>query len=149
VRTAQRRDSYCNQLLGKVQNGAEHGCLISNDDLLYVGQDWEHARLIVPKELTQAIIHAHHDKIYAGHQGVKRTYDLVKINYFWPHMSRDIENYVKQCESCAKLKAGRQPTAPLGELPETTFPFELVSFDICGPYVETKRGNRYLLTYVY
>jgi transposase InsO family protein len=55
---------------------------------------------------------------------------------------------VKQCNSCAKFKPGRQPTAPVGELPETNAPFELVSIDICGPYPETKRGNRYLLTFV-
>jgi hypothetical protein len=61
---------------------------------------------------------------------VKRTRDLIKLNYFWPSMNQDIENYVQQCDSCAKFKAGRQPTALLGELPETTAPFELASVDI-------------------
>jgi hypothetical protein len=56
-------------------------------------------------------------------QGTKRTRTLVKLNYFWPNMDRDIDTYVKQCESCAKFKAGRQPIAPLVELPETTSPF--------------------------
>jgi transposase InsO family protein len=46
------------------------------------------------------------------------------------------------------MKAGRQPLAPLGELPETTFPFEMISIDISGPYPETRRGNRYLLTFI-
>jgi transposase InsO family protein len=63
-------------------------------------------------------------------------------------MNPDIERYVRRCNSCAKFKAGRKPTAPLGELPETRAPFELVSIDICGPYPETRRGNRYLLTFV-
>jgi hypothetical protein len=63
-------------------------------------------------------------------------------------MDRDIEIYVKQCESCATLKVGRHPTAPLGELPETTSPFEMTSIDICRPYPETKRGNKYLLTFI-
>jgi hypothetical protein len=79
---------------------------------------------------------------------VKRTRALIKPNYFWPIMDRDVETYVMQCESCAKFKAGRHPTAPLGELPETTSPFEMASIDICGPYPETKRGNRYLLTFI-
>jgi hypothetical protein len=109
---------------------------------LYAGKELEHAKLIVPKKLTQLIIEAHHDKFFAGHPGVKRTHDLVKQNYFWPSMNQDIEKYVKQCESCAKFKAGRQPTAPLGELPETNAPFELVSIDICRPYPETKKYVR-------
>jgi hypothetical protein len=52
--------------------------------------------------------------------------------------------YVRQRESCAKFKGGPQLTAPLGE---TTSPFEMTSIDICGPYPETKKGNRYLLTF--
>jgi transposase InsO family protein len=132
----------------KIQLPNKSDCIISEDGLLYVGKDFEHARLIVPKELVQQVIKAHHDNVYAGNQGVKRTRDLVKLNYFWPSMNRDVEIYIKQCESCTKFKAGRQLTAPLGELPETCAPFELVSIDICCPYPETKKGNPYLLTFI-
>jgi transposase InsO family protein len=148
VYTAQQHDAYCNELRRKIQLENESEYIISKDGLLYVGKDVEQTKLIVPKELVQRVIEAHHDKVYAGHQGVKRTRDLVKLNYFWPSMNRDIEMYIKQCESCTKFKAGRQPRAPLGELPETYAPFELVSIDICGPYPETKKGNRYLLTFI-
>jgi transposase InsO family protein len=47
-----------------------------------------------------------------------------------------------------QLKVGKNPTPPLGELPETSYPFELTSLDICGPYPEPKQGNRYLLTFI-
>jgi hypothetical protein len=63
-------------------------------------------------------------------------------------MNRDIDVYDKQCESCAKFKAGRQAIATLGELPEIKFPFEMTSIDICGPYPETKNGNRNFLTFI-
>jgi transposase InsO family protein len=148
VFTTQQQDAYCKELITKVQAGIGSDYLISEDGLLYVGPDLEHAKLVIPEKLRQPIIKAHHDKVFAGHQGMKRTRDLVKLNYFWPNMNRDIDNYVKQCDSCAKFKAGRQPTAPLGELPETASPFELASIDICGPYPETRRGNRYLLTFI-
>jgi hypothetical protein len=148
VVTAQQQDVYCKELIRKVQAGIEPGHLISEDGLLYVGPDLEHAKLVVPEKLIQPIIKAHHNKVFAGHQGMKRTRDLIKLNYFWPSMDGDIDHYIKQCESCAKFKAGRQPAAPLGELPETTSPFELASIDIWGPYLETRRGNRYLLTFI-
>jgi transposase InsO family protein len=63
-------------------------------------------------------------------------------------MNRDVEAYVKECESSSKLKVGKNPTAPLGELPETSYTFELTSLDIYGPYPEKKQGNRYLLTFI-
>jgi hypothetical protein len=133
-------------MIKRVRNVIEPGYLISEDGILYEGSDLGHARLFVPEKLIRPILELHHDKVFAGHQGAKRTCDLVKMRYFWPNIDRDIEAYVQQCDSCAKFKAGRQPTAPLVELPGTTFPFEKTSIDICGPYPETRRGNRYLLT---
>jgi hypothetical protein len=128
--------------------GAGPTFFISDDGLLYVGQNLEDARLVVPSKLIKLIIEMHHDKAFAGLAGVKGTRALIKLNYFWPNMDRDVETYIRQCESCAKFKVGRHPTATLGELPETTSPFEMTSPDICGPYPETKRGNRYLLTFI-
>jgi hypothetical protein len=97
--------------------------------------------LVVPNKLIQPVIEMHHDKVFAGHQGVKRTRDLIKLNYFWPYMDRDVETYVRQCESCTKFKVGRQPTAPLvGELPEMTSSFEMTSIDICG-LIQKRKGE--------
>jgi transposase InsO family protein len=47
-----------------------------------------------------------------------------------------------------KAERGRTPFALLGELPETTGPMEITSIGICGPYLITRRGNRYLLTFI-
>ena len=91
----------------------------------------------------------HHDKVFAGHQGTKRTRDLLKLYYYWQNMKMDVGAYVKEFESCLKLKVGKNPTAPLRKLPETSHPSELTSLDICGPFPETNRGNRYLLTFIY
>jgi hypothetical protein len=145
--TAQQQDAYCKELITKARTDIESGYLISEDVLLYVGQDLGHARLVITEKLTRSIIKLHHERFFSGHQSVKWTRDLIKLNYFWPNMDRDIDTYIKQCDSCAKFKAGRQPTAPLGELPDTTFPFEVTSIDICGPYPDTRRGYR--SSYIY
>jgi len=63
-------------------------------------------------------------------------------------MSKDVENFIHKCMSCAKLKAGRITLAPLGELPETSGPMEMASINICGPYPITQKKHRYLLTYI-
>ena len=148
VYTGQQQDPYCKEIMDEISTDTRSKFFISDDGLLYAGPNLENGKLVVPHNLIQPIIEMHHDKVFAGHQGVKRTRDLIKLNYFWPNMDRDVETYVRQCESCAKFKVGRHPTAPLGELPETTSPFEMTSIDICGPYPETKRGNRYLLTFI-
>jgi transposase InsO family protein len=62
-------------------------------------------------------------------------------------MSKDVEKFIRECASCAKMKGGRTPQAPLGELPETTGPMEITSIDICGPYPITRKRNKYLLTF--
>jgi transposase InsO family protein len=144
----QQKDPYCKEIMEKIRADPGSTFFVSDDGLLYRGKNLEGGRLVVPSTLIQPIIEMHHDKVFAGHPGSKRTRDLIKLNYFWPNMDREVETYVRQCESCAKFKGGRQPTAPLGRLPETTSPFEMTSIDICGPYPETKKGNRYLLTFI-
>jgi len=144
----QRKDAYCRRKVEEIEAQQESGFELSTDGLLYKGDKLSEAKLVVPETLVREVIQMHHDKVFAGHQGIKRTRNLLKLHYYWPNLNRDVETYVKQCESCSKLKVGKNPTAPLGELPETSYPFELVSLDICGPYPETKRGNRYLLTFI-
>jgi transposase InsO family protein len=148
VLSEQQKYSYCKKLIEQIKLGQETEVVISNDGLLYHGQTLDEAKLIVPKTLILRIIKMHHDKVFAGHQGILRTRDLLKLYYFWPTLNRDVERYVKECDSCAKFKVGRNPSAPLGQLPETTVPFEQTSMDICGPYPETRLGNRYLLTFM-
>jgi transposase InsO family protein len=148
VFTEQQQDPFCKTIMEERRAGTGSTFFVSDDGLLYGGSNAENGKLVVPHKLIHPIIEMHHDKVFAGHQGAKRTRDLIKLNYFWPNMDRDVERYVRQCKSCAKFKGGRHPTAPLGELPETTSPFEMTSIDICGPYPETKKGNRYLLTFI-
>jgi len=144
----QREDAYCRGKVEEIEAQQALGFVLSTDGLLYKGDKLSEAKLVVPETLIRSVIQMHHDKVFAGHQGIKRTGDLLKLCYYWPNMHSDVEDYVKQCESCSKHKVGKNPTAPLGELPETSYPFELTSLDICGPYPETKRGNRYLLTFI-
>jgi hypothetical protein len=56
-------------------------------------------------------------------------------------MLRDVENFIRKYESCAKMKGGKTPFAPLGQLPGTAGPMEVASIDICGPYLITRKGT--------
>jgi hypothetical protein len=144
----QRKDPYFRGKLVNINTQQDLGFVLSTDGLLYKGDKLNDAKVSVPETLIRPVIQMHHDKVFAGHQGIKRNRDLLKLHYYWPNMDRDVEKYVMECESCSKLKVGRNPTSPLGELPETSYPFEMISLDICGSYPESKRGNRYLLTFI-
>ena len=63
-------------------------------------------------------------------------------------MRLDVENYVRECDECHRRKQGREYTAPLGEVRQPTYPFEITSMDICGPYQLTPRKNKYHLTFI-
>jgi hypothetical protein len=39
-------------------------------------------------------------------------------------------------------------TAPLGEVLQPNYPFNIVALDICWPYSHTQRGNRFILNFV-
>lgn len=64
-----------------------------------------------------------------GHLGVDRVLTLIWDHFYWLHMQKDIEHYVKKECSCLKNKCPNKATrAPLTNI-TTTYPFELVSID--------------------
>ena len=92
------------------------------------------------------MIEQHHDTIFSGHQGIKKTIGIIKQRYYWPSLAKDVEDYISKCVSCNQRNPVKATKAPLGTLPSSTKPFELVSIDIVGPLPVSSKGNKYLLT---
>jgi hypothetical protein len=90
VLSEQQKDSYCKKLIKQIKLGQETEIVISDDGLLYHGRTLDEAKLIVPETLIPPIIKMHHDKLFAGHQGIKRTRDSLKLYCFWPTLNRDV-----------------------------------------------------------
>jgi hypothetical protein len=59
---------------------------------------------VVPKSLVRDIIWANHDPIYIAHPGMKRTFDLFFLKFWWPGMRLSIEHYVRSCDPCQRRK---------------------------------------------
>jgi hypothetical protein len=66
-------------------------------------------RLFIPEntELKVQIIYRTHNSEAGGHPGRMKTTELVSKSYFWPKMTHDIQNYVKFCHFCKRVKAFR------------------------------------------
>ena len=100
------------------------------------------------KEEKQAIFQEMHDKPTGGHLGMNRTYDRIKIFTTWPGMKQELEEYIRQCETCQKNKITQNKTKMPMKI--TTTPdvvWEKCALDIVGPLNQTSDGNKYVLTF--
>jgi hypothetical protein len=72
-----------------------------------------------------------HDAL--GHAGVRQLSAIMKQHFHWRGLDRDVDLFVKQCESCQKRKLIMAQPPPLTE-PIIRGPFEHVHVDLCGPF---------------
>lgn len=148
LRQAQESDPWCLQMVEKELGNA---VIKDADGILYWkkgprGQDdW---RLMVPQEMRAQVIERSHSSRWAGHPGIERTTELIRISYYWPCLERDVREFVQKCHACAKRKSPVGLKAPLEAPFMATFPFEQISIDIMGPLPRSKHGNKYLLTMI-
>jgi transposase InsO family protein len=81
-----------------------------------------------------------------GHVGRDRTLDLIRSRFFWPGMSKDIQDKVASCSRCLRRKAGiPQHRAPLVNI-ETSQPMELVCLDFLSLEPSKGYGNVLVIT---
>lgn len=93
------------------------------------------------------ILEEYHSNPSSGHSGFHRTYNRIKERYKWHNMKKDINKFIKTCESCQKNKLLRKKHCKPMELTTTsTVPLEKVFLDIVGPLPLTESGNKYILT---
>ena len=78
----------------------------------------------------QEILQQRHDSKIAGHPGRRKTYELIRKDFIWPKMVKDINQYVKSCQVCQRNKSSRRLSRfPLKPLPVPNSPWSVVSLD--------------------
>ena len=104
----QRTDSFCKCISKRLLNGkAPHhkfdtfthvkGLLYKH--VLDVGKQF--LALVIPKSWKFTILVEACDKL--GHQGNNHTYCLIKHQYYWKGMNKDIRKYIANCILCSSL----------------------------------------------
>ena len=80
-----------------------------HDRIIYLDQH----RICVPhtRGLRSSLLHEVHDTPHAGHLGSEKTYHLIAQSFFWPHLFRDVTNYVRSCDTCQRNKAANTSTS--------------------------------------
>ncbi|KAJ0392354.1 hypothetical protein P43SY_008719 [Pythium insidiosum] len=105
------------------------------------------ARLVVPPALRDDVMHLHHSDMQGGHQGISRTYERLRAEYYWREMYRDVERFVTQCEDCATAKGtppGASPS-PGNVMPD--YPMHIISMDFVIPLPASRQGSTALLLF--
>lgn len=100
-------------------------------------------KIVVPTILRKEVL----ERVHSAHYGQLKTFNLVRKHFYWAGYFKDVENFVESCWECMKLK-GKIPRQALAEMPICTKNGEILSLDICGPFKQTPKGNKYVLTII-
>ena len=103
-------------------------------------------RVLMPTELRPLVMRFCHDGM--GHPGRDRALASLKLRYFWPTMTEDLEQHVGICRFCKlrKSEAGRGAALPPTQRYTTSVkPFQRIHADLTGILPKTKRGYQYIL----
>ena len=101
--------------------------------------------LVIPKSWKYTVLVEAHNKL--GHQGNSCTYCLIKRQYYWKGMNKDIRKYIANCVLCQQEKAKVQH-CPLHmtEIPDR--PFDKMAIDLVTECETSTSGNKHILTII-
>ena len=98
------------------------------------GEWWKGACKVITGEKRDKhkIIQAYHDVPAYGHPGINRTKDLVARYYWWPQLTKNVQEYIKGCALCQQNKVNthpqKAPLSPINPLTEA-LPFQTIAMD--------------------
>jgi hypothetical protein len=91
---------------------------------------YQRARLWVASCLKTSVLESEYDSKVAGHMGQDKTKELIRRNFCWPKMNKDIIQYVQSCPNCQKNKAMRHKSYGLLQPLELAYsPWKSIAMD--------------------
>ena len=144
IKQFQRQDQVCKQIIQFCQTTWPDKTLLSQDIQPYYSMASEISvengllmrgcRIVIPSELQQEML----NKIHDGHLGITKCRARARQSIWWPGLSKQLEEKVKQCSECCKNQLQRaEPLMPT-QLPE--LPWQKVGTDLFH-----WKSNQYLL----
>ena len=90
---------------------------LKNPTQWHQGRIWVLGKILVPRRREIEVISRYHDSPAAGHLGISRTTGMVKLNYVFKGMRRNVRAYVRTCDICQRGKADTHlPRGKMGHL---------------------------------
>uniref|UniRef100_H3B9V0 Gypsy retrotransposon integrase-like protein 1 n=1 Tax=Latimeria chalumnae TaxID=7897 RepID=H3B9V0_LATCH len=109
------------------------------------GENW---RVVAPASLRSKVLEYFHDAQTVGHMGRKKTVDRIRSKFFWSQLRQEVEEYVKLCPVCQKVKADNRKLPGLLMPNQLVAPWHTLTLDLMGPLPTSRHGNKYLLVVV-
>ena len=75
--------------------------------------DKEAAVLAIPEVCKDNIIALYHPSLFAGHQGIVKTYLTMKNKFFIPNLMHCLRSFIKGCNICQLSQSDKLPTREL------------------------------------
>ena len=103
------RDPFCKCISKHLSNGKapkhEVDLFLHSKGLLYkhiTESNQKFLALVIPKSWKYTVFMEALDKL--GHKGATHTYCLIKCQYYWKGMNKDIRKYIANCTLCHREK---------------------------------------------
>ena len=101
--------------------------------------------LVIPKSWKYTVLVEAHDKL--GHQVNIHTYCLIKHQYYWKGMKKDIRKYIANCTLCHREKAKVQ-NYPFQMMEIPNRPFDKIARDLVTECETSTSGNKHIFTII-
>ena len=128
----------------KLETLAEKYVLL-NSLLFRISSEKETAVLAIPETFTDKIIALYHKSLFAGHQGVIKTYLTISDKLFVPHLIHYLRSYIKGCHLCQLSCNEKPPPRHLQTRINANYiPISKLSMDL-KVMARLHKGHRYIL----
>ena len=116
------------------------------DSLLFrIYPDKETAVLTIPEACADKIITLYHKSLFAGHQGVIKTYLTISDKFFIPNLIHYIRSYIKDCYICQLSRNEKPPTRHFQTRINPNYtPMSSLSMDL-KVMPKSQKGHKYVL----
>ena len=105
----------------------------------------ETALLVIPETCADKIITLYHSNLFAGHQGVIKTYLTISDRFFIPNFMHYLRLYIKGCHICELNRKDKPPVRQLQTRINLNYrPLSRLSMDL-KVMSRACRGHRYIL----
>ena len=102
--------------------------------------------MIPPVAYRKQVLEVAHGGFGGGHEGVKKTKAKVQKTAWWVDWTRDVENFCKSCEKCARYFRGTPKAQGSMQHTPVGLPWEKLAIDVTGPFPRSKSGYQYMFT---
>ena len=101
--------------------------------------------LAIPEMCADKIITLYHKSLFAGHQGVIKTYLTISDKFFIPNLIHYLRSYIKGCHICKLSHNEKLPTRHLQTRSNPNYvPMPRLSMDL-KVMPRSHKGHRYIL----